>query len=601
MKIAPKKNCLMVVFFLLNIVVQAQTTVLQNVQIVDVQSGKVKPHQTVIIEKDRIKKIGKNLNIPRKAQVINAQGKYLIPGLWDMHVHLSMVGETSFPLFIANGVTGVRDMGGDYAKLKRWRIEEKTGKRLMPVFKTPGAILENALWYNAVKGIFGEEELKKERIVVHNPKHAHQIIDSIKSIGVDFVKMRNVIDRKTFFAIADACKKQGLKLVGHLPDRQVSIEEAVKTGFVGLEHAFFFSLMKKTKEERQKVYTTMKQCQVYYTPTLMADENAHLTPVAKTNAIVYDEANKVDPRRQYIHPEMIEFWKLNQEMWKESPPSPWHKWLEKFHAYSKEMHQSGVKILAGVDLPVPPMLPGWSLHQELELLVKKMGLSPLEALRAATLNAAEFMEITQDYGAVVEGKKADLVLLSANPLENISNTQKVTLVIKNGKVYDETAREQMLTEVARQVKQKKQTYVPHKLNRYLKQRAAKKKTLGEKFARSLGSTLGKKVAPEQVGKVIREIHQGKHKIDEAPLLKIAYGLLQAGEIEKAGMLMEANAKMRPQSYRAYKGLGDLLLAMGNKQRAAVFYKNALKLNKQSNETEKKYYKNLKKVLGRLKH
>ena len=227
-----RKTLLLSFFILTSVFIQAQNVVIQDVNIVDVKAGKILPHQTVIIHKKRIQKIGAKLSIPKNSQIIKAQGKYLIPGLWDMHVHLAMMGETSFPLFIANGITGVRDMGGDYSKLKRWRAEEASGKRLMPVFKTPGAILENAPWFNLVKNIFGRESLVKERIVVHNPEHAMEVVDSLKKTGVDFVKIRNVINKKTFLAIAAACQKQGLKLVGHLPERQISISEASKPGLL---------------------------------------------------------------------------------------------------------------------------------------------------------------------------------------------------------------------------------------------------------------------------------------------------------------------------------------------------------------------------------
>ena len=278
--------------------------------------------------------------------------------------------------------------------------------------------------------------------------------------------------------------------------------------------------MNKDAKARQQVYEVMKQNNTYFTPTLMADKYGHLTPLKKVNAIVYDTQNQVDARRKYIDPEMIEFWQLNQEMWKTAPPSPWKKWLEKFHGYSLEMAQSGVKILAGVDLPVPPIFPGWGLHEELELLVAKLGMQPIEALRAATLNPAEFMGIAQDYGQVTEGRIADLVLLEANPLESISHTQKIAIVFKNGKAYDQTARKQLLQQVAKAVKAKNKIYDPKVLNRYLKQQHKKQQLLQQNFSKMVGEVIGQKVAPDQINNVIKAIGAGKHKFKEAPMLKL---------------------------------------------------------------------------------
>ena len=578
----------------------AQNIVIQEVNIVDVKEGKILPAQTVIIQGNRIQKIGPKLPTPSGAQVISAKDKYLIPGLWDMHVHLAMIGEVSFPLFIANGVTGVRDMGSNYTKLKRWRIEEAKGKRLMPIFKTPGAILESPAWFNLVKGVFGANTLKKERIVVYNPAQAYRVIDSLKQIEIDFVKIRNVNNKKTFLAIADACQKQGLKLVGHLPERQISMADASKAGFVGLEHTIFFSLMKKDSTTRQQIYKVLKQNNTYFTPTLITDKYAHLTPIKEVNAIVYDTQNQVDERRKYLDPEMIEFWQLNQELWKTAPPSPWKKWLERFHHFSKEIAQSGVKILAGVDLPVPPIFPGWSLHEELTLLVKQLGLQPIEALQAATINPAEFMNLMQDYGQVAEGKIADLVLLNANPLEDITHTQKISVVFKNGQVYDHDAREVMLKQVEQEVAQKRKIYQSKTLNRYLAQQKNKQQQLYQKLSKMLEKVIGQKVAADKMDEIIKALVVGKYKFEEDPMLKFAYGLLEAQAIEKAAAVFETNLKAYPGSYRAYQGLADFLAAIGQKQRAIVFYKKALSLNQQRNMAEKKAYQQIEKRVKQLK-
>src|SRR5262245_10913163 len=217
---------------------QRKPLVFTYVTVIDATGAAAKPNLTVVLTGERIAAIGQagQVRIPKGSQVINAAGKFLIPGLWDMHVHLAKSGENTLPLFIANGITSVRDMGGDPELLLRWRQEVVEGKRLGPRIKTAGPILESANNVKRMKMEGTVEPVDRFRRGVPNPESAEAIVDSVAKLGVDFLKIRTSASLETFKAIAAAAKKHGLSLVGH---PTASPEELIKAGQSSIEHGFF--------------------------------------------------------------------------------------------------------------------------------------------------------------------------------------------------------------------------------------------------------------------------------------------------------------------------------------------------------------------------
>jgi hypothetical protein len=412
------------------------------------------PDMTVVITGDRIANLGKTgkMRIPKGAQVIDGAGKFLIPGLWDMHMHLSLTTEVTLPAFIANGVTGVRDMGGDLSQIDEWRKGIAAGLRTGPRVVRAGPFVD------------GPKKTAMYRLTVNNPTEARQAVVSLKQQGVDFIKVHNRVPRDAYFALADECRKQSITFVGHIP-RGISAEEASEAGQRSIEHtetlieaaAFQQGSTAKSPEqaldtytaERRKVlFATFVKNGTWYCPTLIEYRNFSF----ETDPSVLD-----DPRQKYLASTTREY----IEKFFPAPPrsTPVEQYAGRRALFLRliglvgEMQRAGVGILAGTDPPARGVFPGFSLHDELALLVQA-GLTPMEALQTATRNPARFLGTLDSFGTIEKGKIADLVLLEANPLEDIHNTRKVAAVVFGGRLISKPELQMMLDKVEADVKQK---------------------------------------------------------------------------------------------------------------------------------------------------
>jgi imidazolonepropionase-like amidohydrolase len=413
----------------------------KGAQVIDATGAAAKLNMTVVIVNERIAEIGQSgkMQIPKGAQVIDATGKFLIPGLWDMHVHLAKSGENTLPLFIVNGVTSVRDMGGDAELLLKWRKEVAEGKRLGPRIKTAGPILESASNVERMKKEGTVEPVDRFRRGVPNPESAEGIVDSLAKLGVDFLKIRTAASLETFKAIAAAAKKHNLPLVGH---PVASPEEIIKAGQRSLEHGFFPPLSGRTKEQRAELFRQFAVNKIAVTPTLIVGE-ALLTPYDKTAAIFEDKGGKIEPRRKYLSGYLIEDWREQLAEKKDNKFDLTGMLAERLRDM-REMREAGVGLMPGTDVGVLLIFPGFSLHDELRLFVEQIGMSPMEAIISATRIPAEFFGIADTLGTIEKGKIADLVLLEADPLENINNTRRVDAVVVGGKLIPKKALQAML-------------------------------------------------------------------------------------------------------------------------------------------------------------
>lgn len=423
---------------------QPKPLVLTNVTVIDV-TGAAQPASgmTVVIEGERIKEIGRSesVRVPRGARVVNASGKYLIPGLWDMHVHLSWTKATAMPVLVANGVTSVRDLGGKLSELDAWRAEIAAGVRTGPRILRAGPML-NGRSFNPLQMVPG------------NPDETRGVVRALKEVGVDFIKVHRRMVRESYFAAIDEAKKQGLALVGHIP-MTVTPEEASDAGQVTIEHTetlFEGTFAERTKgrklpeairqfraEEAEKLFARFVKNGTVLTPTLVAyrsiietfDPTLPPNPLKRYVALSYKEEER--KRAQTISAEDLAEVKETFAELKE---------------VVRLLHKAGVTLMTGSDIAAT-RVPGFTLHDELALLVEA-GLTPLEALRAATLTPARVMKKTNDLGTIEAGKLADLVLLDANPLDDIGNTRRIRAVIVNGKLLDRAALDRLLAEAERE-------------------------------------------------------------------------------------------------------------------------------------------------------
>jgi len=443
-----------------------------HVTVIDMTGAPPAPDQTVLIDKEKIIALGpsNSIPIPYGAKAIDGRGKFLIPGLNDMHVHLTGAGEPTgsrdffLPLLLANGVTSVRDMGGYLESLIPLRKEIEEGKRIGPRIVFAGPYLD------------GEPPSFQPSLVVTNREQAVDDIHSLVGKGVDFIKVQSQLSREAYFAIAETCRAEHRTFSGHVPDRitaweasdaeQRSIEHltcelrACSASETDLMRKQFRILTKKATPAQSKAgqlawqrevlasYSEQKAAelvakfraqQTWQTPTLILLRNDAF-PTSRLNLTV-------DPNAKYVPVKVLEGWRENfeQQMANTSVEefSLRSAMLEKSLALVGLIQKGGVKILAGTDSAAPYVVPGFSLHQELALLVK-VGLTPMEALQAATQNPAEFLVRLDSQGTVAVGKNADLVLLDSNPLDDIHNTQKIRVIILRGKVLDRSALDQLL-------------------------------------------------------------------------------------------------------------------------------------------------------------
>jgi imidazolonepropionase-like amidohydrolase len=431
---------------------------LTNVTVIDTTGSRPSQPATLVISGDRIRVIGQpdKVSIPSGAQTVDGTGKFLLPGLWDMHMHLSLVGDSAFPLLIANGVTGVCDMGGDLDQIDKWREQITKGIRPGPRIMRVGPIVDGP-----------RKEEGQHRLTVNNAAEARQAVGSLKKRGVDFIKVYHFLSRDSYLALADEAKKQGISFAGHIPNG-VSPREASDAGQRSLEHTAVLlqalialenkegrtqkqltadAFDKLAGEQGSALFQAMAKNGSWHTPTLV---------VAQSFLLRAEMAGKPDNRRKYMAA-------IAKEHWEKNNPVPQNvsaedmaerkKALEKMFEIVGAMRRAGVSMLAGTDPPTRDVFPGFSLHDELGLLVKA-GLTPLEAIQAATLNAAKCLGVSGSYGTVEKDRVADLVLLDADPLAAIANTQKIAAVIVAGKFLPKAALQEMLAQTEEAVKPK---------------------------------------------------------------------------------------------------------------------------------------------------
>jgi imidazolonepropionase-like amidohydrolase len=429
--------------------------VLAHVTVVDVGSGQLHENQSIVIKGERIAVVGESgaVVVPRGARVINASGKYLIPGLWDAHVHLSYLGAGALPVFVANGITSVRDCGARQEDIATWQKQIAVGQLVGPRIKTSGPNLESTEWLERAWKILPPADVAWRlgpRREVADAAQAAVAVDSLADLDVDFIKFRN-LPRTSFLAVMAEAKRRGLAVAGHAP-KGTSLVEASEAGMRSIEHAetIMLALGSLSDEERLRSFQVLARNGTLITPTLITDVVAHLTPDSDALAIIADTINARDVRRKYVSAQTLQLWQHGIELKKQyGDAEDWHSQYRREVEDMRLAHRAGVQMMAGTDVGGTfGLYPGFSLHDELELLVKEVGLTPSEALRSATLHPPAFFDGQSEFGAIEPGKMADLVLLDANPLADIRNTRRIRAVVIGGKVLDRSVLDAMLADVA---------------------------------------------------------------------------------------------------------------------------------------------------------
>jgi imidazolonepropionase-like amidohydrolase len=374
--------------------------------------------------------------------------------LWDAHVHTRYEGIDHFRLLVANGITSARNMSAPWDYLPNIlaaREQIARGDRVGPRLLTAGPVLD------------GPGARRSTNAVINNADEARQAVRRVKREGGDFVKVYDLLSRESFFAIAAEAKAQGLPFVGHLP-YAVKVEEASDAGLRSIEHMDGILWASSNREDEIR-----RLSQESHPPTRPAAAFLHDSfSVAKLRAL----ADRLKKNQTIVVPTLSNYWSRFEprtehsvlatadrlryvpagyaDFWKGlgEPPrgdEDTRLLFEQSLIAVRELHMAGVTILPGTDVGVPFQVPGFSLHDELSLLVKA-GLSTMEALQSATRNPARAFNLT-DQGTIAPGMRADLVLLDSNPLENIDNTRKIRTVVAGGRVFERKELDTMLSDI----------------------------------------------------------------------------------------------------------------------------------------------------------
>ena len=443
-------------------VVTDHPLVFLNVTLINVEQGVSVPGRTVVVDQGRITAVASEggVDLPENAEQIDAQGLYLMPALWDMHTHVYAISPLlDLPLYIAYGVTNVRDMmscpqkGDPFISCpedkRRWTEEAEQGLRVGPRIVATTSFMANGPRMRErlpdAPPFFGTE----------TPEEARAFVRHQAARGVEAIKVYDWLPREAYFALVAEAKRLDLDVVGHRP-HAISAVEAAAAGQKSIDHARVFlheaypgsTLLRaeanagKWYEDRrrmiaehdatmaQEIFAAFVEHGTWYVPT-------HIT--RWVDAYADDPAVRQDTLLRYLHPLMKWQWleDIDATVAQDSSAEArqvYRNFYKKGLELTAAAHQAGVKVLVGTDY----IISGADVHRELENLVAA-GLSPADALKTATLNPARYFGLEQKYGSVEVGKVADLLLVEGNPLDDISNTQRIRSVVFDGNLYDREA------------------------------------------------------------------------------------------------------------------------------------------------------------------
>ena len=434
--------------------------VFRNATVIDAVYG-VRTGHSVIVHGNRIKELGPvdNINEPSGATIIDCSGKYLIPGLWDAHVHLldggkNLPPDKMFPLFIVNGITYVRDTSGYLDLLLALREEASQLKGMAPRVFITGPHIDGLQysWDHSFRLVSAEQ--------------AAWAVDSLIKSGVDHIKVYELPSPEVYFGVLARANEHGYRVSGHVP-LTMDVIEASNAGLGSMEHmrnlelscsSDWDSLLKARQqiisegtdktgnelrsgiyaaqrlhaiqtqdaERRNLVLNTLAENETWQVPTL--------TLTAAAEHRMYSTEARIQSFRYLPEPTRSD-WK--ERVLLRAGQSPTEERLAlALWAYDMipRLIEFGIPIMAGTDMPLAQLTPGFSLHEEL-ILLEWAGMTPLQVLESATLGPAKFLGLEKAQGSIAKDMVADLVILNANPLENIANTQKINAVMRDGHLH----------------------------------------------------------------------------------------------------------------------------------------------------------------------
>ncbi len=446
---------------------QSTVWAITNVTVIDSKQEQL-DQQTVLVNGNKIEAVGPTakIELPQSTTVIDGTGKFLIPGLWDAHVHLTYdqgIGPSMFKLFMANGITSIRDTGGQLDLMKPYADASEAEPTKMPRLKFSGPLLDGL-----PRVYDGSTPFRPNLSVgIKSVNQARNRVNELAAAGVDLIKAYEMLQPEALEAVLEAAAKKGLPVTGHVP-LSTDVISASNAGLRSIEHmrnlemsctADWERLMENRRKELkegareaggdlrsrlhqlQRTYAIENQDSAMRAKVLgtLAKNNTWVVP---TLTILAFRENRVYARPawrkqfKYLPDSIGSRWLASAERLTRMPlDSAGIRFAQWGYDMVARLPAAGVGIMAGTDTPIAFLTPGFSLHEELRLLVNS-GLSPIQALEAATVQPAEYFNMQDELGTIEVGKIADLLLLDANPLDQIENTQRIRAVIKDGHWHD---------------------------------------------------------------------------------------------------------------------------------------------------------------------
>ncbi|NBC16407.1 MAG: amidohydrolase family protein [Bacteroidetes bacterium] len=559
------------------------------VTVVDVTDGTLRPNQIVLIDGNRIAAMGADIAVPDNATVVDATGGYLIPGLWDMHAHATWPSqiENFYALFLANGVTGIRDTWGVREAAADAEAAIASGEMVGP----PRAVVAGNL-------VDGPGQIWPGSQVASTPEDGRRIVDSLHAAGAPFVKVYSTLSRETYHAIAERAQERGLPFAGHVPHNMPAAEAAaagqrsmehlyqVLEGCSSNEEAILKEYERALRQDTARTYQEINGVRIRQTldtqndracralAATFVEQETWQVPTLVTNRgylFMRELAEAGDDRLRYLPPRSYDDWFPEDNRFVSALID--NDWATGAAIFARQlevvglMAEAGVPLLAGSDTPNPWAFPGFGVHDELELFVEA-GMTPLQALQTATLNPARFFDRTDELGTVEAGKLADLVLLDANPLDDIANTQQIRAVITDGRLYRRADLDRILEETA----------------------ALHTRPSVADVVLDVMETEGIEAARAQHRAVLASPPDSL-VVGEEELNTLGYQLLGQGRTEEAIAVFEMNVAAYPDAPNPYDSLADGLIAAERFEEARDALAQAVALAEAQQDPGLSFYQN----------
>jgi len=537
-----------------------------HVNVVPMNRETVLRDQTVIVKNGKIEKIGPvaAISVPKGAQVIEGQGKYLIPGLTDSHVHLQTPVE--FRVYLANGVTTVFNLDGRPAHLL-WREKIAKGEMVGPTIYSTGPIFFEAAT--------AEEAVRK--------------VDEQAALGYDAVKIYNGVSKEAYGPLIAEAKKKNMLLMGHVarkPDFEATLGAGQSIAHLE-EYTYTFFNPKRDDDDTHIVYDESK---IPEAVRLTVKAGIFVTPTLANYATIVQQATDLDaflknPDLRYDPPWIVDGFQPDANRYKNGFKPDDYPRLRASLALQrklvKALEDGGVPILSGTDASDVGPVAGFGLHHELQEFVND-GLTPYQALLTATVNPARYFRQSEQWGTIEPGKRADLLLLDANPLENIGNTKKIAGIVLHGEWFDRTGLRSSLEKVPGEYEAQIQTMEsmldasPEKADRLM----AETDPFGSVSASALDRMAEGQDAKTLVA-TLRQIHEklpNSRAVSEGAVNTLGYQLFRKQKTQQAIAVLRLNTEQFPKSANAWDSLGEILLKSGNVAGGVASYRKALEVD-----------------------